>query len=422
MCCDAVLVKLKGFQKLTSTDDALTKWLGVLKIRKPSAVNVPLSEALNRVLAEDVITEESLPRFDRSAMDGYALNSENTSGASQFKPALLKLTESSVVGSKQAKQVWTGNPIPKGADAVVMIENTQKRGDGIEVWTQLAPNENVSRIGEDIQKGEVAVKAGARLNPYHLGLLAALGETQVKVTKKPTIAILATGNELAELGSEPAENQIFDSNRTMLSAMCLELGAEPLELGIARDDLEEIAEKLENGLKRADAAITTGGTSVGGLDLVPDAVNKLGKPGIVVHGVAMRPGMPTALGAVDGKPLMVLSGNPVAAIVGFEVFARPLICRMLGMKKEKTRPTVKVVMTRRISSALGRKTFVRVKAFMKNGEVFAEPVSAKGSGAISTMTRGNGFVVVPENREGVAEGEMVTVRLFGSLETDDEDV
>ncbi|HJW65213.1 MAG TPA: gephyrin-like molybdotransferase Glp [Candidatus Bathyarchaeia archaeon] len=416
------MVKLKGFQKLTSTEDALSKWLGVLKIRKPSAVNVALSEALNRVLEEDAIADESLPRFDRSAMDGYALNSENTAGASQFKPTLLQLTQTNIVGSKQAKQVWTGNPIPKGADAVVMIEKTQKRDDGIEVWTQLAPNENVSRVGEDLKKGEVAIKAGTRLNPYHLALLAALGKTQVKVTKKPTIAILATGNELAELGCKPEENQVFDSNRTMLSAMCRELGAEPLELGIARDDVEEIAEKINSGLKQADAAITTGGTSVGGLDLVPDAVNKLGNPGVIVHGVAMRPGMPTALAVVNGKPVMVLSGNPVAAIVGFEVFARPLISKMMGIKKEDLQPTVKAVMTRRVSSALGRKTFVRVKAFMKNGEVFAEPVSAKGSGAISTMTRGNGFVVVPENREGVTEGEAVTVRLFAGLETDNEDV
>jgi molybdopterin molybdotransferase len=416
------LVKLKGFQKLTSTENALSKWLGVLKLKKPTAVNVTLSEALNRVLEEDAIAEESLPRFDRSAMDGYALNSENTAGASQLKPTFFQLTQSNVVGSKQAKQVWTGNPIPKGADAVVMIENTQKRDDAIEVWTQLAPNENVSRVGEDLKKSEVAIKAGIRLNPFHLGLLAALGKNQVKVTNKPRIAILATGNELAELGCKREENQVFDSNRTMLSAMCGELGAEPLELGIARDDVEEIAEKINSGLKQADAVITTGGTSVGGFDLVPDAVNKLGNPGVVVHGVAMRPGMPTALAVVNGKPVMILSGNPVAAIVGFEVFARPLISKMMGMKKEEPRPTVKAVMTRRISSALGRKTFVRVKAFTKNGEVFAEPVSAKGSGAISTMTRGNGFVVVPENREGVAEGEVVPVRLFAGLETDDEDV
>jgi molybdopterin molybdotransferase len=301
----------------------------------------------------------------------------------------------------------------------VMIENTQKLDDGIKVWKQLAPNENVSKIGEDITKGEVVAKAGARLTPYHLGLLAALGKTQIKVAKKPVIAVLATGNELAELGSELGENQVFDSNRTVLSAMCRELGAEPKELGIARDNVDEIAKKLKNGLQQADAAITTGGTSVGGLDLVPDAVNKLGKPGVIVHGVAMRPGMPTALAVVDGKPVMVLSGNPVASIVGFEVFARPLICRMLGMKKEEPRPTVKAAMTRGVSSTLGRKTFIRVHAFEKNGNFLAEPVSARSSGAISTMTRGNGFVIVPANREGVAEDEIVLVQLFADLETNE---
>lgn len=422
MCWDNVLVRLKGFQKLTSTDDALQKWFSMLQVKKPDCITVPLSDALNRVLAEDVTAADSLPRFDRSAVDGYALNAEATTGASQFKPTLLQLTQSKVVGSEQAKQVWTGNPIPKGADAVVMIENTQKRDERIEVWVQLAPGDNISKKGEDLKKGEVAAKTGTRLNPYHLGLLAALGKKQVSVTKKPRIAILATGNELAEVGSKLAENQIFESNRIMLSAMCRELDAEPLDLGIARDDLDEIAEKIRNGLRNADAVITTGGTSVGGLDLVPDAVNKLGKPGIVIHGLAMRPGMPTALAMVDGKPVMVLSGNPVAAVVGFEVFARPLICRMLGMKEEEPRPTVKAVMTRRVSAALGRKTFVRVKAYEKNGEFFAEPVSARGSGAISTMTRGNGFVIVPENREGLAEGESVTVRLFANVEVAEGDV
>jgi molybdopterin molybdotransferase len=410
------LVKLKGFQKLTLTDEALRNWFSVLQIKKPAAETVPLSEALNRVLAEDIVAADNLPRFDRSAMDGYAVNSETTAGASQFKPALLKLIDTSTISADQTKQVWTGNPIPKGADAVVMIENTQKRGEGIEVWVQLAPGDNVSKKGEDVKKGETVIEAGTRLKPYHLGLLAALGKNQVSVTKKPRIAILATGNELADLGSKPAENQIYESNRIMLEAMCRELDAEPLDLGIAKDDLDEIVKKLRKGLTGADALMTTGGTSVGGLDLVPDAVNKLGKPGIAVHGVAMRPGMPTALAVLEGKPVMVLSGNPVAAVVGFEVFARPLICKMLGMKKEEGRPSVKATMTRRISTALGRKTYVRVTTFEQNGEIFAEPVSARGSGAISTMTRGNGFVIVPENREGVAEGELVTVRLFGSVE------
>jgi len=202
----------------------------------------------------------------------------------------------------------------------------------------------------------------------------------------------------------------------MVAALCRELGAEPVDLGIVGDDVDEIADRIRSGLRKADAVITTGGTSVGGLDLVPDSVNKLGKPGIVVHGIAMRPGMPTALAVLEGKPVMVLSGNPVAAIVGFEVFARPLICRLLGMKQEEPRQCVKATITRRVSSALGRKTFVRARAFQENGEIYAEPVSAKGSGAISTMTRANGFVVIPEDREGLAEGDLVTVRLFGNIE------
>jgi molybdopterin molybdotransferase len=372
--------------------------------------------ALNRVLAEDIIAEEDLPRFDRSAVDGYALKSENTSGASQFKPAFFQITESDEVNFKQAKQVWTGNAIPKGADAVVMLENTQKSDEKIEVWIQLAPSENVSKKGEDIKKGETAVKAGTRLKPYHLGLIAALGNSEVSVSEKPRIAILATGNELVEVGSKPAENQIFESNKIMLSCMCRELDAEPADLGIAKDDINEITEKLRTGLLNSDAVITTGGTSVGGLDLVPDAVNKLGKPGVVVHGVAIRPAMPTALAVLEGKPVMLLSGNPVAAIVGFEVFARPLICKMLGMEKEEPRPTVKAVMARKVATALGRKTFVRVRVLQKNGDFHAEPVSARGSGAISTMTRGNGFVIVPENREGLPEGEPVLVHLFGNIE------
>jgi molybdopterin molybdotransferase len=415
------LARLKGFQKLTTTENALQTWLKTLQI-KQHKTTIPLHKALNRVLAEDIIAKEDLPRFDKSAVDGYALKSEDTTGASQFKPALLQLTNSDIVNSKQVKQVWTGNAIPKGADAVVMLENTQMQNGKLEVWVQLALGGNVSKKGEDIKKGETAIKTGTRLKPYHLGLLTALGNSEVKVAEKPKIAILATGNELAEIGSKLAENQIFESNKIMLSAMCRELDAEPLDMGLVKDDMEEITEKIKNALLNADAVITTGGTSVGGLDLVPDAVNKTGNPGVIIHGIAMRPAMPTALAVLEGKPVMILSGNPVAAIIGFEVFARPLICKMLGMPKEEHRPTVKAVMTRKVATALGRKNFVRVRVLQKDGEFNAEPVSARGSGAISTMTRANGFVIVPENREGIAEGELVTVHLFSEVETVNENV
>ncbi len=416
---------MRGFQKLTFTYEALKTWFDALQIQRCREVTIPLTEAFNRVLAEDVKAKEDLPRFDRSAVDGYAVRSEDTTGASQTKPLLFRLTAEDALedtAHRQAKPVWTGTPIPQGANAVIMLENTQKKDEKLEIWTQAAPYDNISRKGEDIKKDETAVKNGTRLKPHHLALIAALGNTEVKVVEKPKIAILATGNELAATGTQRTDKQIYESNRIMLSAMCSELDAEPLDLGIAQDNTEEIAESIQLGLKIADAVITTGGTSVGVLDLVPDAVNKIGKPGVIVHGIAMRPAMPTALAVVEGKPVMVLSGNPVAAIVGFEVFARPLICKLLGMPMEEARPEVKAVLSRKVVTVLGRKTFVRVRVHVKNGEFQAEPVSARGSGAISTMTRGNGFVVVAENREGVSEGEAVVVSLFGPVEMGGEDV
>jgi molybdopterin molybdotransferase len=262
-------------------------------------------------------------------------------------------------------------------------------------------------------------KVGARINPYHIGLAAALGYSRMKVAEKPKIGILATGNELAEVGNELSGNLIYDSNKIMISAECKELGAEMSDLGIAKDKVDEIADKIKTALETQDAVITTGGTSVGGLDLVPDAVNKIGKPGVVVHGVALRPAMPTGVAILEGKPILILSGNPVASVIGFEVFGRPMVCRLLGMSKTEPRPILEAVLARKVASAIGRKTFVRVKVTLKGGAFYAEPVSTKGSGSISTMTQSNGFVIVAENREGVSEGETVIVHMFGSLEVVD---
>jgi molybdopterin molybdotransferase len=397
-------------------------FFNTLRIKKLKAVVVPLHSALNRVLAEDIIARENLPRFDRSAVDGYAVRAEDTFEASQFKPKTLRITEEDGVGSKQAKQVWTGNPIPKGANAVVMLENTKPINGEVEVWVSVTPGENISKKSEDVRKGEVAAKAGTRLKPQHLGLIAALGIAEVKVVERPKIAILATGNELVEIGGKPGEDQIFEVNRLILSALCRELDAEPVDLGIVKDDEDEILGKLKIGFEMADVVMTSGGTSVGVSDIVPEVVNTIGKPGVIVHGVAMRPAMPSALAIVDGKPMIILSGNPVAAMIGFEVFARPLICRMLGLEKEERRLTVKAKITRRVSTVLGRKTFVRVRVLQRFGEFFAEPISARGSGIISTMTKANGYVVVPENREGLEEGEAVSVYLFDNVEVVDGDV
>jgi molybdopterin molybdotransferase len=409
------LVKLKGFQKLTPIEEAMKLLLSSLKLEPLKTVNVPLIEALNRVLAEDIIAEEDLPNFDRSAVDGYAVRASDTFGASQFSPKVLKLAEADRLMEGEAREVWTGSPLPEGADAVVMLEHVKRLNGEIEVWVAVAPGENVSKKGEDVAKGEVAVGAGTRLRPHHLGLIAALGRDNVPVFEKPKVAILATGNELVEPGQELKKGQIFEVNRLIISSLCKELGAEPVDLGIAKDDVDEILEKIRFGLEAADIIVTTGGTSVGASDLVPIAINRLGKPGVIVHGIAMRPAMPTALAILNNKPIIMLSGNPVAAIFGFEVFVRPLILKMLKVKHE-LRPTIKAKLTRRICTSLGRKNFVRVRVYRSDNEFYAEPVSVMGSGIISTMTRANGYIIVPENCEGLEAGETVIVYTFDDVE------
>jgi molybdopterin molybdotransferase len=408
------LARLKGFEKLTNIDEALSTLLKKLKPERLESEQIPIHTASGRVTAEGFQAKNDLPPFDRSAVDGYAVKAQDTFGASQFNPKTLKLTENEGVREGEARQIWTGNPLPRGADAVIMLEYTKRIKEKIEVGMSVTPGGNVSKKGEDVQRGEVAIKAGTRLKPHHLGLLAALGATHVNVVKKPKIAILSTGNELVELGHKPKPTQMVETNRLILSSMCQELGAESLDLGIAKDDLKEISAKIRGGLEKADVVITTGGTSVGYPDLVPLVVNQIGTPGVIVHGVAMRPGMPTALSILQGKPVFILSGNPVAAMIGFEVFVRPLLLKLLGVEREP-RPTLKARLTRRVASALGRRVFLRVRVFERNGEFFAEPVRIKGAGVLSTMTKANGYVKIPENREGLEEGESVIVHLFDKI-------
>jgi molybdopterin molybdotransferase len=408
------LPRLKGFQKLTSIDDALSIFLKKLKPKRLQPEQAQIHIALGRVTVEDVVADHDLPPFDRSAVDGYAVRAQDTFEASQFDPKTLRVTKDKKIGEKEAREIWTGNPLPEDADAVIMLEHTKRKDDEIEVWNPVTPGENVSKKGEDVREGQVAVKSGTRLKPQHIGLLAALGMIYVKVVEKPKVAILSTGDELVDLGHKAKANQVIDVNRLVLSAMCQELGADAIDLGIAKDDLSEIDAKIREGVKKADVFITTGGTSVGYVDLVPTAINRIRTPGVVVHGIAMRPAMPTALAIVHGKPVIVLSGNPVAAMIGFEVFARKLILKLLGIESEP-RPMLRARLTRKVPSALGRRVFLRVRVFEEEDEFMAEPVRVKGSGILSTMTKANGYVVVPENREGLERGEFVTVHLFDRI-------
>jgi molybdopterin molybdotransferase len=408
------VVRLKGFQELTPVDTALATFLNALKPNRLAAQLIPLGCALGRVTADAVIAQGDLPPFSRSAVDGYAVKANDTVEATRFKPRTLRLVQGDPIQAGEAKEVWTGGRIPKGADSVVMLEYVEKRGTKVMVSRSLAPGINVSKRGEDVKKRGIVVEAGQKLTPYHLGLLAAMGAERVRVVRKPRVAILATGDELVAVGEAPKPHSVVEVNSIILSGMCREVGAEGYSLGITRDDEREIDAMVRKGLAEADMVIITGGTSVGIHDLVPETMAKIAPTGVVVHGIAMRPGMPTALAVVDGKPVFILSGNPVAAAVAFEVFARPLILRLLGAQ-DQGRARLKAKLTRPAVGVLGRRVFLRVRAFDSGGEFHVAPVAVKGSGIITTLTKANGYVVIPEDREGLAAGEVVTVHLLDSI-------
>lgn len=406
--------RLKGFEKLTNIEAAFSVFSEKLKAKRLKSIQIPVGKAFGRILAMDVKADHDLPRSDRSAVDGYAVKAENTFETSQFSPKRLRLAEDNQVRENEARQIWTGNPLPPGADTVVMLEHTRRIREGIDVLTPATLGENVSKRGEDVRKGEIAIRAGIRLMPHHIGLLAALGLTHVSVVEKPEVAVLSTGNELVDLSCRAESNQLVDVNRLIISCMCSELGVDAVDLGIAKDDVDEISAGILKGLEKADVVIVTGGTSVGHADLVPAAVNKVGEPGVVVHGVAMRPGMPTGLGILLGKPVFMLPGNPVAAMIGFEVFVRPLLFKLLGIENEP-RPMLKAKLTHRVASVLGRRVFLRVHVYERDNEFSADPVRIKGSGILSTMTKANGYVMIPEDSEGLEKGESVIVHLFDHI-------
>ncbi|MEM3693127.1 MAG: molybdopterin molybdotransferase MoeA [Candidatus Bathyarchaeia archaeon] len=427
---------MKGFKTLTRADEALKKFFEALSLKRLEAEEVEVTKALNRVLAEDLLAPIDVPGFDRAAMDGYAVRASDTFGSSQENPAILKVVEriqvgevpSLEIGSGEAAEVATGAPIPKGANAVVMVEYTRRlEEDLLEVWQPVTPWENVSRRGEDAKRGEILLRAGTRLKPHDLGMLAALGLTKIRVVRHPRIAILSTGSELLEPGSpiEEGSPRIVDVDKLILSAEVEELGGTPLDLGTVPDDLETIEKRIAEGLRVADALIVTGGTSVGNKDLVPEAIGRLEPSGMLVHGVALRPGKPTGLAVVRGKPVLSLSGFPVAAWVGFYVFARPLILSLLGTKEEVP-PKVKARMTRRVASVPGLKVFLRVivrregrqreKEYEGSGQLLAEPLRTSGSGILSSLLKSNGLVIIPEEKEGIEAGEEVEVILLRPIE------
>ncbi len=409
---------MRGFKERMRVDDALKLYFEKANLKRLGSEKVDLLNAYNRVLSQDIVAKYDVPHFDRSAVDGYAVKAENTFGASTTNPILLRVVGSVEIGEKadfeikdgEAVKIATGAPIPKGANAVVMLEYTNDLGEYVEILNAVSPFKNVSRRGEDVKAGEVVISKGEILQPQDIGILASLGVREVEVVKIPKIAVLTTGNELVELCEELEVGKIVNSNSPMICAAIKEIGCIPIPLGIAKDNPKEIESKIEEGLRVADAVIITGGTSVGEKDYVSVVVKNLGN--LIVHGVSMKPGMPTGLAVINGKPVLLLPGFPMAALLAFYTFMPKIVERLLGIKiLKKKGEIIKAIAKRRIPSSSGIRTFARV--IYKNG--FVEPLRTSGSGIITSMIKANGLVVIEEDKEGIEEGEKVDVTLTRHL-------
>ena len=408
------------FRKLLSLDEAKNVLQRHLKPKPLGVEEIPLLEAHNRVLAEDVTATFDVPPFNRSTVDGYAVKAEDTFGAEENKPISLKICGTVNVGEQSkirvtqgaAAEIATGAPIPRGADAVVMVEHTVRKGAEVHVFNAVANDENVMKAGADIRKGEAVLEAGQSLGSREIGVLAALGIAKAKVYTIPRVAVLSTGAEIVEPSVKLPYGKIYDINAYTLSAAVLESGGKPIYLGVFPDEMAELQKVLKSALASADMVITSGGVSVGPKDVTPQTLNSIGKPGVIVCGIAVKPGKPTTIALINGKAVFSLPGNPTSSLLAFQLLARPVISFMAGRKAEKE-TIVKAVATTRMFSARGRRTFVTVK--LERGEsdrLIAEPVPTGLSGAITTLARAEGFIEVPENQQFVDAGEEVTVHLF----------
>ncbi len=417
--------RLVGFRTFENVDDALRKLLSHVTINL-DVVEVPLMESLNSVCAESVKATFDIPPFNRSAVDGYAVNSSITSGASPHNPIYLKLLGVVEVGEDVSKLkpidldetylVYTGGQLPQGADAVIPVEDTVREGDKVRVMKPVYPYANVSRAGEDFRKGDVIVAKGTRIMPWHVAALASANVTKVKVYREVRVAVINTGNELRELGSELSGGQIVNSTGLLVEAYLRYNNVMPVRFGIVPDDVESIKKALSDALKIADAVVITGGTSVGGKDLVPEAIESLEGAVRVFHGVAMRPGRTAGAYVVRGKPVFLFSGLPVACLISLEVIFKPLLNHLTG-SVEPPRPKVSGVLSRRLANEVGFRSFYRVRVcHSKDGKYYVEPMRLTGSGILSTLTNGNGILVIPENVEGYEEGEEVEVLIVNPIQ------
>jgi molybdopterin molybdotransferase len=421
-------MKMSNHRKYYSISLALKKFLLRSKLSGISVGTeyVRLVEATDRILADCILCPIDIPPFQRSTVDGFAVISSDTKKATKDHHAMLNVVGEISAGkisrtrisSGKAVAIATGAKIPKGADSVIMIEDVIIEDEGKKIYIQdkIEKGSNITPRGNDLRKGQILLKRGTWLTAADIGLIASVGISRILVYKKVKFAVLSTGSELAEPGSNLGNASIFDSNRFMLFSMVRRHGGEPIDLGICKDERSLIRAKIMHALK-FDVVLISGGSSVGEKDYVPGLINEIGKPGIIVSGVAMKPGSPTCLGIANGKPVIVLPGYPVSAFVAFYTFGLPLLYNILETKGPPVARQL-AKLTSNVKLHKGMTTFVRVRILRHQGCFFAEPVSAAGASLLSTLAYSDGIVIAkynnmkPQRNNMLRKGQDVEVILL----------
>jgi len=415
---------------MISVEEARERILSYVERLEP--VRQPVLDSLRQVLAEDVVAPFDVPPLDNTAMDGYAVRAADTVGASPTNPKELRVVADLPAGAVldmavqegEAVRIMTGAPVPPGADAIVPFEETDeplrgpneapRRGATVRILKEAKPGANIRRRGEDVRAGSVVLPAGRVIRPSEVGVLSSLGLREVTVYRRPVVAILSTGDELTEPGQPLEPGHIYDANAYSVAALVKSYGAIPKLLGIARDSVEDLTEKIRAGLD-ADMLVTSAGVSRGDYDVVKDVLAREGE--IAFWTVRMKPGKPLAFGAFtapDGRrvPHLGLPGNPVSSMVSFELFGRPAIFKMLG-RSDWERPTIEAICRDRIENHDGRRFFARcIVTRGEDGRWYAQLTGPQGSGILTSMSAANGLAILPEDRPVAAPGEPITVMML----------
>jgi molybdopterin molybdotransferase len=408
------------FFKVLAPQEALALLLTVAPVGRET---IPSVQGRARVLAEDLFSAVDLPHFHRAAMDGYAVRSKDTFGASQSLPAYLKLAGVVEMGKEatqglnkgEAIRISTGGMMPPEADAVVMVEYTDETDRGlVEIHRSVSPWQNVIQIGDDIKKGEPVFSQGRRLRGHDLGALTGVGISSIAVYKRPRIALISTGDEVVDAEVDPRPGQVRNINQHSLAGLIEEVGGELKDWGVIGDDRAQLTEAIGAALAWADAVLLSGGSSMGAKDIALETILSFPESQFIFHGISIAPGKPTIFAKACGKPILGLPGYPVSALVIFDLFGAPMLRRLGGESLDALQRfsrTVRAKLTTNISSQLGREDYVRVVMKADGAGFKATPLPSK-SGAIFTLVKADGMVRIGMNQDGLEQGEEVDVILF----------